>query len=242
MYLFDILDVDSDKKLNLIPMSRKSNSFLNLTVASLTKSPGLTDISEAELNPTRKFRRSFLPKYALLSVFTVILSSAMVFGQTTFTASTTGDWTTISWAKTGSSLALYPGQPGYEAEVHHVVINGAGITVNLNTNIISSVRNVTITSGTLNISSNTLTMAGNLSGAGTISFTSGTLNIAGSNTMTGTFNAGTGTVNFNGTGGQTIKAASYYNLGTSGSGTKVLQGRNNHKRQPCCFRNINPPY
>ncbi len=169
--------------------------------------------------------RSFLKKFALLPFTAIVLSSSLLSGQTTtFTANTTGDWTTITWTKAGTSTATYPGEPGFEAEIHHVTLNGAGITVTLNTNIISSVRNVTLTAGTLNISSNTLTMAGNLTGAGTISFTSGILNIAGNNTMNGSFNSGTGTVNYNGSAGQTIKGTTYNNLITSGLGTKVLQG------------------
>ncbi|MCJ7446106.1 MAG: gliding motility-associated C-terminal domain-containing protein [Bacteroidales bacterium] len=181
-------------------------------------------LRESEFNnSSREIRRKDFRKFALLSVIVITLCSADIEAQTTFTANTSGNWTTVPWIKTGPSAATYPGQPGFESEIHNVFIFGAGITVTLDANITSSVRNVNLNVGTLDISSNTLTMTGNLSGAGTLSFTSGTLNIAGSNVTIGTFNAGTGTVNYNGTGGQTIRGTTYYNLTTSGSGTKVLQ-------------------
>ena len=167
--------------------------------------------------------KSLMARYTIITTIIFFLSAAYISAQTTFTANVSGNWTSIAWVKAGPSAASYPGQPGYEFEIHDVVINGAVITVTLNTNIVSSVRNVTLTNGTLNISSNTLSMTGNLIGAGTLSFTSGALIIAGDNSTTGTFNFGTGTIHYNG-GAQSVRGTTYYNLVISGTNYKTISG------------------
>ncbi len=161
--------------------------------------------------------------FSFITVVFLLLTGLNLSAQTTFTANTTGNWTTIAWVKTGPSTASYPGQPGYEAEIHDVVINGAGITVLLNSNISTSIRNVTLTSGILNIRNFSLTMTGNLTGGSTLAFTSGTLNIGGNNNSSGPFIAGAGTINYNG-GAQIIRGTTYYNLTISGTNSKPLGG------------------
>ena len=160
----------------------------------------------------------------LFGFFILFISQYPITAQTIFTANSSGNWTTIVWSKTGAATtATYPGQPGYGAEVHEVVINGAGITVTLNTNIVSSVRNVALTNGTLAITSYILTMTGNLTGNAALTFTSGTINIAGNNSSNGTFTSGTGIINYNG-GNQTVRGTTYYDLVISGTNTKTQNG------------------
>jgi len=80
------------------------------------------------------------------------------------------------------------------------------------------------------ISTGTATVAGNITSSGTaskITFSgAGTLNAGGTflSGSTGTFTADGGTVNFNGAGNQTISPYNFYNLTTSGSGTKTTSG------------------
>ena len=167
-----------------------------------------------------------LVRHGLLTFCAFLFSLTAAIAQTTFTASISGNWTTIAWSKSGTpSSATYPGEAGYESEIHDVVINGAAITVTLNANILSSIRNVTLTNGTLALASGTLTISGNLSGAGSLTFTTGTLNISGDNTSSGTFTSGTGTINYNGVN-QIVRSSSaadsYFNLNISGSGIKTL--------------------
>ena len=152
--------------------------------------------------------------FIIASVF-----SANLLSQTTFTATSSGDWTTYSWVKSGAvTTAIYPGQPGHEAETHDVVITGGG-GIGLNINVTSSVRNITINSTQLAVDGFTLTMSGNLAGNGSVSFTNGTINIAGNNTI-GSFTSSTGTFNYNGVN-QTVKSGSYNNLLITGAGTKT---------------------
>jgi len=154
------------------------------------------------------------------------------WGQTTFTLNlaANANWTTAGWIKTGTAtLATYPGQVG--SETHIVVINGAGAansTLTLDANITQSVSDVSINiaatrTPTLAITTNTLTMSGNLSGNGTLTMTTGTLNLAGNNTFSGTFTCGTGTVNYNGVT-QNAAGLIYNNLTISGGNTKTLSG------------------
>src|ERR1035437_1738362 len=153
-------------------------------------------------------------------------------GQTTFTLTLGADanWTTAGWVKTGTAtLATYPGQVG--SETHIVVINGAGAansTLTLNANITQSVSDVSINiaaarTPTLAITTNTLTMSGNLSGNGILTMTTGTLNLAGNNTFSGAFTCGTGTVNYNGAA-ENVAGLTYNNLTISGGNTKTLAG------------------
>src|SRR5664280_651655 len=154
------------------------------------------------------------------------------WGQTTFTLNlaANANWTTAGWVKTGTAtLAIYPGQVG--SETHIVVINGAGAansTLTLDANITQSVSDVSINiaatrTPTLAITTNTLTMSGNLSGDGTLTMTTGTFNLAGNNTFSGTFTCGTGIVNYNGAA-QNAAGLIYNNLTISGSNTKTLNG------------------
>ncbi|MFN8241262.1 MAG: SprB repeat-containing protein [Bacteroidales bacterium] len=202
---------------------RLKNTVSLFDVLSLKILTGKSSPESAMACKQYELNRRKNPVYKALMVFTTILfllSAAVVNGQTTFTATLSGNWTTVSWAKTGPSLATYPGQPGFEAETHDVVINGGAITVTLNASITSSVRNVTLTAGTLNIGTNNLTMTGDLSGAGALSMSTGSLNIAGNNTSTGTFNPGLGTVRYNGAA-QTVRGTTYYNLVIAGSNVKT---------------------
>ena len=154
------------------------------------------------------------------------------WGQTTFTLNlaANANWTTAGWVKTGTAtLATYPGQVG--SETHIVVINGAGAansTLTLDANITQSVSDVSINiaatrTPTLAITTNTLTMSGNLSGDGTLTMTTGRLNLAGNNTFSGTFTCGTGIVNYNGAA-QNAAGLIYNNLIISGGNTKTLNG------------------
>lgn len=160
---------------------------------------------------------------AIPLLFMLVAGITDISAQTTFTASESGSWSSITWTKSGPSAATYPGEPGYESEIHDVVINGAGIIITLDADITTSIRDVTLTTGTLDISASTLTMTGNLSGASTLTFASGRLNIGGDNTTTGTLNVGIGTFNYNGAG-QLIRGTTYYNLEIAGTGTKTLGG------------------
>lgn len=166
--------------------------------------------------------QSFYKVLALLSGF-ILLGNGVLFSQTVFTGSSTGNWTTLSWVKTGSpTTATYPGQPGHESEIHDVVITGVGVTVTLNGNISSSIRNVDITSGSFALTSSSLTMKGDLTGNGAISFTTGSLIIAGNNLSTGTFSSNNGTMHYNGAS-QVIRGnILYYNLMVSGTDIKTL--------------------
>ncbi len=182
-------------------------------------------MSEEPKNQTFMKRTSLASLLNLKKVLTAIaflfVSTAFITAQTSFTAATSGNWTEITWTKSGPSLANYPGEPGYESEIHDVVINGAGIIVTLDVDINSSIRNVSLTAGTLDIYSSTLTLTGNLSGTSILTFSTGRINIAGDNTSTGTFNTGIGTVNYNG-GTQIIRGTTYYDLEISGSDIKTI--------------------
>ncbi len=100
--------------------------------------------------------------------------------------------------------------------------------VTLNTN--AEIQDLTVNAGkTLTIDgSSTLTVNGTLTAAGsTITFSgAGTLVLAGTAACDafGTFNCGTGTVIYSAGGDQNIDDLIYYNLTTSGSGTKTLCG------------------
>jgi hypothetical protein len=111
------------------------------------------------------------------------------------------------------------------------VINGSGPTdrtLTLDANITQSVSDVSINvaagrTPTLAITTNTLTMSGNLAGNGILTMTTGTLNIAGNNTFSASFTCGTGTINYNGAA-QTVAGLIYNNLTVSGGNTKTLAG------------------
>lgn len=175
------------------------------------------------LNQGIKTRISRILMTALPLLLMLVAGMADISAQTIFTAAESGSWTSITWTKSGPSAATYPGEPGYESETHDVVINGAGIILTLDADITTSVRNVTLNTGTLDISASTLTMTGNLTGASTLTFASGRLNIGGDNTSTGTLNVGIGTFNYNGAD-QVIRGTTYYNLEIAGTGTKTLGG------------------
>jgi len=90
--------------------------------------------------------------------------------------------------------------------------------------------NLTITSPvTLNESTNTITLIGNLTLQGALAFTTGTLTIRGNFTNNGSFSAGTGTVLCTGTAAQTIGGTSsttFYNLGIATGTNTVTLGNN----------------
>ncbi|HET6224876.1 MAG TPA: hypothetical protein VFF27_01265, partial [Bacteroidia bacterium] len=88
---------------------------------------------------------------------------------------------------------------------------------------ITATGSLTTTTSTLDMTSYTLNLTGNYTGAGALSFTTGTLNISGSYTNTGIFTKGTGTVNYNGSAAQTVRGVNYNNLTFSGVGDKQLQ-------------------
>ena len=67
----------------------------------------------------------------------------------------------------------------------------------------------------------TLNVTGDIGTGGTITANSGTINISGAFSPI-TYNSNTGTVNYNRAGNQNIGNYTYYNLTTSGSGTKTL--------------------
>lgn len=87
-----------------------------------------------------------------------------------------------------------------------------------NNNKPSSLR---LTGGTINSIGNIV--MNNPSPRNDLTFTTGTLNTTGT-ISGGIINVGTGTVNYNNTGDQNIGAYTYYNLETSGGGTKTLAG------------------
>ncbi|MBK7133367.1 MAG: hypothetical protein IPH69_11265, partial [Bacteroidales bacterium] len=86
-------------------------------------------------------------------------------------------------------------------------------------------KDLTLAGGSFDVTTNTLNVAGNMTGAGALTFTTGTLNIGGNNTSTGVFTPGTGTVNYNGVA-QVLRGTTYNNLTLSGSGNKTLQAGN----------------
>lgn len=79
------------------------------------------------------------------------------------------------------------------------------------------------TGATLNMTSSTLTVSGNYTGAGALTFSSGVFNLAGAYSNSGAFTCGTGTVNYNGSAAQTVRGLNYYHLTFSNTGSKVLQ-------------------
>jgi fibronectin-binding autotransporter adhesin len=85
--------------------------------------------------------------------------------------------------------------------------------------------NLTITSPCVfSIGANNLDLNGNFNGTGALTMGSSTFFIAGNWNNTGTFTAGTGTVNYDGNGSQLIGSQSYFNLTSSASGARTLQG------------------
>jgi hypothetical protein len=131
-------------------------------------------------------------------------ASPITIANTMATQSIDGFTTTgiVSMTKTGGT-ATFTGNVSGGA----LTINGSGGTLNLGTGLTHTFTGTwTRTAGTLDGGSSTLNLGGGLSGTG------------------GTFTAGTSTVNYNAAGAQTVAGVTYYNLMTSGSGTKTLGG------------------
>jgi hypothetical protein len=131
-------------------------------------------------------------------------SSNIVITNTTTTQSIDGFTTTgtVSMTKTGGTATFQGNVTG-----GNLTINGLGGILNLGSGLTHTFTGTwTRTAGTLDGSSSTLNLGGGLSGTG------------------GTFTASTSTVNYNAAGAQTVAGVTYYNLMTSGSGTKTLGG------------------
>ncbi len=133
----------------------------------------------------------------------------------------TSTWNTESTCTIGTGFTGTT-PTGLNQSFSNFTMNANGQTLTLGSNL-SVGNDLTISQGTIAGAANTINLTGNLGGAGNLSFTTGTLNIGGNNSQTGTFNCGTGNVNYNGAG-QQIRGTTYYNLTTSGSGTKTLLG------------------
>jgi hypothetical protein len=109
---------------------------------------------------------------------------------------------TVSMNKT-AGVATFQGNVSGGA----LTINRTGGTLNLGSGLTHTFTGTwTRTAGILDGGSSTLNLGGGLSGTG------------------GTFTANTSTVNYNAAGAQTVAGVTYYNLTTSGSGTKTLGG------------------
>jgi hypothetical protein len=109
---------------------------------------------------------------------------------------------TVSMTKTGGTATFQDNVNGGA-----LTISGLGGTLNLGSGLTHNFTGAwTRTNGTLAGNSSTLNLGGGLSETG------------------GTFTAGTSTVNYNAAGAQTVAGVTYYNLMTSGSGTKTLGG------------------
>jgi len=105
-----------------------------------------------------------------------------------------------------------------------VDVNAGTITtgsISINSGNGSRVAQVTISSGIINCAGDLL-FSGNSANARLIFTGGGTLNIGGNLGTGGTLTPSTGTINYNGAGAQNIANYTYYNLITSGSGTKTL--------------------
>lgn len=102
---------------------------------------------------------------------------------------------------------------------------GSGTTLAVAENSVVVDGNADI-NGNLTASSGTIDVDGSFDATGgVVSFTgAGNLNLGAAVVSLGTFTAGAGTVTYNGAGDQTVAAATYNNLKTSGSGTKSLGG------------------
>jgi hypothetical protein len=99
------------------------------------------------------------------------------------------------------------------------------VTNNLRIDGNGGTADVKIGTGTVSISGSITTGSTGPGSSGThaITFTdAGNLNLSGNAQADMTFTPATSTVNFNGTGTQTIRAATYYNLTLSNTGTKTL--------------------
>jgi fibronectin-binding autotransporter adhesin len=111
------------------------------------------------------------------------------------------------------------------------VMTGSATTftnLTLNNTSLTAPADFTVTSAlaslaTLDMSTFTLTVAGNYSGTGALIFSSGTFNLGGNYSNNGAFTCGTGTVNYNGAAGQAVRGVNYNHLTFSGGGAKTLQ-------------------
>ncbi len=103
----------------------------------------------------------------------------------------------------------------------NLAFSNSGVKTLAGTLYISGNWNITGASGAIN--TNSVTVAGDITGTGTITSGTGTINIGGDFSNSGIFTCGTGTINFNGAN-QQVKGATYYNLKISGGSTKTLQG------------------
>jgi hypothetical protein len=176
---------------------------------------------------------------ATQSIGSLTTTSAITFSKTSgavnitgnvsaasFTMSTepTGDAsvtlnTGVSMTLTGALALNLPASSGRSTfNINGATVSCASVTLGGTTGGIFT---------TINISTGTLSVTGNITSAGIdsrIIFSgAGALNVGGTFTA-GTFTASTGTVNFNGSGSQTVGGVTYNNLTMSGGGTKSLGG------------------
>ncbi len=176
-------------------------------------------------------------------VLSIILALAFlpvtsVYAAGTITSTTTGgDWgNTGTWVggvvpSTGDSVII---DTGATVTLDGPIIVDGTLTINsgatfdtdITNNYALTVNSDFSNSGTFRARGSTITISGDFTmAAGTFSGATSTLNLNGAVTQTGgTFTPGT-TVNYGSAGSQTVLAASYTNLTTSGgSGTKTIAG------------------
>ena len=211
-------------------LARRTNVAGNFVISGGTLSGSAT----GTLNVTGSFT---VPASATASVQRVTLTitgTTSISGALTFATSATGTKSfygavTInnggSWVETVAPAMAFRGG----------ITNNGTFTANTGVHTFStnnqvltgtfSIPSVTITGVTLT-NSNLLAVGTALTGTGGLTqVASATLNIGGTSTITTLTATNTGNlVNYNGAANQTVKATTYYNLTTSGSGTKTTGG------------------
>lgn len=151
----------------------------------------------------------------------------------------------------GTSTIILDGSGNQDVQMngqntYNFTVNKSSEAADITSSTLNVTGDLTITQGTLNVSSNSLTVTGTTDNNGTISITTGTLDVNGDfdgtsgnltcsgnsiinlggtiNTSLGTFTKSTSTLTFDRSGTQSIPSDTYYHLIIDGSNTKTLSG------------------
>ncbi|MDP4290413.1 MAG: hypothetical protein Q8908_04970, partial [Bacteroidota bacterium] len=207
-------------------------AFLTKSTGTLTLSAGCTVIYNASGNQTVG---NFIYNNLTLSgsgvnntkITTGVTVNEVLSMERTATASVAPTYGSNATLQYNTSIARSPGVEWINPFVASggVVIDSIGIITLNGAETLNATAPLTIKSGAkLSLSSNTLTLNGNLNNNGTFDGSSGLLRIGTSNVNLGAFLVGTGTVEYFLNGAQSCCPYTYNNLTLSGSGLKTTTG------------------
>jgi hypothetical protein len=95
----------------------------------------------------------------------------------------------------GTSVQTITNTSGSSLNIYNLTCNNSSASINLSSGNLSVNNNLTVTTGTLALGSNNLSVSGNLTNSGTITQTSGTVSVSGTTSCSGTSVITVGTLN-----------------------------------------------